>query len=187
MDYRELGRTGVKVSSLCLGTMTFGEQNTEAEGHAQLDYALRPRHQLLRCLGNLSGAAQAGDPRPHRGDHRHVARRAHNARPGHDRDQGRRPRQDDVAAQGRDGDAAQSRRRSWRRSRAALSASRPTISTSTSCTGPTGRCACSKASTICHLEGDTHPIRGDARRAGEAGRTPARSGSSACPTRRRGG
>lgn len=40
MDYRELGRTGVKVSSLCLGTMTFGEQNSEAEGHAQMDYAL---------------------------------------------------------------------------------------------------------------------------------------------------
>ena len=39
MDYRELGRSGVKVSSLCLGTMTFGEQNSEAEGHAQLDYA----------------------------------------------------------------------------------------------------------------------------------------------------
>jgi aryl-alcohol dehydrogenase-like predicted oxidoreductase len=40
MKYRELGRTGVKVSSLCLGTMTFGEQNTEAEGHAQMDYAV---------------------------------------------------------------------------------------------------------------------------------------------------
>ena len=40
MDYRELGRTGVKVSALCLGTMTFGEQNSEAEGHAQLDYAV---------------------------------------------------------------------------------------------------------------------------------------------------
>jgi aryl-alcohol dehydrogenase-like predicted oxidoreductase len=39
MDYRELGRSGVKVSALCLGTMTFGEQNSEAEGHAQLDYA----------------------------------------------------------------------------------------------------------------------------------------------------
>ena len=39
MDYRELGRTGVKVSRLCLGTMTFGEQNTEAQGHAQMDYA----------------------------------------------------------------------------------------------------------------------------------------------------
>jgi aryl-alcohol dehydrogenase-like predicted oxidoreductase len=40
MDYRELGRTGLKVSALSLGTMTFGEQNTEAEGHAQLDYAV---------------------------------------------------------------------------------------------------------------------------------------------------
>jgi aryl-alcohol dehydrogenase-like predicted oxidoreductase len=39
MDYRELGRTGAKISSLCLGTMTFGEQNSEAEGHAQMDYA----------------------------------------------------------------------------------------------------------------------------------------------------
>lgn len=40
MDYRELGRTGVKVSALCLGTMTYGEQNTEAEGHAQMDHAV---------------------------------------------------------------------------------------------------------------------------------------------------
>jgi aryl-alcohol dehydrogenase-like predicted oxidoreductase len=40
MEYRELGRTGVKVSALCLGTMTFGEQNSEGEGHAQLDYAV---------------------------------------------------------------------------------------------------------------------------------------------------
>jgi len=39
MEYRELGRTGVKVSALTLGTMTYGEQNTEAEGHAQMDYA----------------------------------------------------------------------------------------------------------------------------------------------------
>lgn len=40
MEYRPLGRTGLKVSALCLGTMTFGEQNTEAEGHAQMDLAL---------------------------------------------------------------------------------------------------------------------------------------------------
>lgn len=40
MDYHELGRTGVKVSAICLGTMTFGQQNAEAEGHAQMDYAV---------------------------------------------------------------------------------------------------------------------------------------------------
>ncbi len=40
MHYRKLGRTGLQVSRLCLGTMTFGEQNTEQEAHAQLDYAV---------------------------------------------------------------------------------------------------------------------------------------------------
>ena len=40
MEYRTLGRTGLKVSKICLGTMTWGQQNTEAEGHAQMDYAL---------------------------------------------------------------------------------------------------------------------------------------------------
>ena len=40
MDMRALGRTDINVSSVCLGTMTWGNQNTEAEAHAQLDYAL---------------------------------------------------------------------------------------------------------------------------------------------------
>ncbi len=40
MQYSALGNTDLKVSKICLGTMTFGEQNTEAEGHEQLDYAL---------------------------------------------------------------------------------------------------------------------------------------------------
>jgi aryl-alcohol dehydrogenase-like predicted oxidoreductase len=40
MEYRELGRSGVKISALTLGTMTFGEQNTEGEGHAQMDCAV---------------------------------------------------------------------------------------------------------------------------------------------------
>jgi aryl-alcohol dehydrogenase-like predicted oxidoreductase len=35
-----LGRSDLLVSPICLGTMTFGEQNTEAEAHSQLDYAL---------------------------------------------------------------------------------------------------------------------------------------------------
>ena len=40
MKYRNLGRTGVKVSELCLGTMTWGSQNTEAEAHEQINFAL---------------------------------------------------------------------------------------------------------------------------------------------------
>ncbi|HCO56060.1 MAG TPA: aldo/keto reductase [Pelagibacterium sp.] len=40
MQQRTLGRTGISVSRICLGSMTWGEQNTEAEGHAQMDYAL---------------------------------------------------------------------------------------------------------------------------------------------------
>jgi aryl-alcohol dehydrogenase-like predicted oxidoreductase len=40
MEYRVLGRTSLRVSLIGLGTMTFGEQNTEAEGHAQIDRAL---------------------------------------------------------------------------------------------------------------------------------------------------
>ena len=35
-----LGRTGLTVSQFCLGSMTWGSQNTEAEGHAQLDQAV---------------------------------------------------------------------------------------------------------------------------------------------------
>ena len=40
MEYRKLGRTDIEVSSICLGTMTWGEQNTEADAHDQLDYSL---------------------------------------------------------------------------------------------------------------------------------------------------
>lgn len=71
MEYRPLGRTGLKVSQICLGSMTWGEQNTEAQAHQQLDYATangvnfidvaemypvppRPETQGLteRCLGS---------------------------------------------------------------------------------------------------------------------------------------
>ena len=40
MKYTTLPRTNIKVSKICLGTMTWGNQNTELEGHAQMDLAL---------------------------------------------------------------------------------------------------------------------------------------------------
>ena len=40
MEYRQLGNSDLKVSALALGTMTFGEQNSEADAHAQLDLAV---------------------------------------------------------------------------------------------------------------------------------------------------
>ena len=40
MEYRPLGRTGINVSVICLGTMTWGSQNSEAEAHEQIGYAL---------------------------------------------------------------------------------------------------------------------------------------------------
>jgi len=40
MNYNMLSTTDIKVSEICLGTMTFGEQNSESEGHAQMDMAV---------------------------------------------------------------------------------------------------------------------------------------------------
>jgi aryl-alcohol dehydrogenase-like predicted oxidoreductase len=40
MQYKQLGASELQVSTICLGTMTFGEQNSEAEAHQQLDYAI---------------------------------------------------------------------------------------------------------------------------------------------------
>lgn len=39
MDYKKLGGTGLSVSRICLGTMTYGAQNTQDEAFAQMDYA----------------------------------------------------------------------------------------------------------------------------------------------------
>jgi aryl-alcohol dehydrogenase-like predicted oxidoreductase len=40
MEYRNLGRTGVKVSSFCLGTMNFGGRTDEKEASTIIDYAI---------------------------------------------------------------------------------------------------------------------------------------------------
>jgi len=41
MKYRKLGTTNIDVSVICLGTMTFGEQNSQQEGFDQMDYVFR--------------------------------------------------------------------------------------------------------------------------------------------------
>jgi diketogulonate reductase-like aldo/keto reductase len=71
MQTTHLGNSDLKVSKICLGTMTFGEQNTEAEAHSQLDYALErginfidtaemypvmPRAETQEKLNNTSAA-----------------------------------------------------------------------------------------------------------------------------------
>ena len=40
MNYKKLGNTDLDVSTICLGTMTWGEQNTQDEGFEQMDYSL---------------------------------------------------------------------------------------------------------------------------------------------------
>jgi aryl-alcohol dehydrogenase-like predicted oxidoreductase len=49
MKQRELGRTGISVSEMCLGTMTFGTQTDEADAHAQMDMALAHGVQFWDC------------------------------------------------------------------------------------------------------------------------------------------
>jgi hypothetical protein len=45
-----LGSSGVMVTEVCLGTMTWGTRNTEAEAHEQLDYAVKVRGQGLTLV-----------------------------------------------------------------------------------------------------------------------------------------
>ena len=40
MNYKKLGNTDLNVSTICLGTMTWGEQNTELEAFEQMNYAI---------------------------------------------------------------------------------------------------------------------------------------------------
>ena len=61
MDYVELGRTGIQVSRCCLGTMTWGSQNSEAEAHEQMDYALEQGVTFWDTLAGRQLLTQAAD------------------------------------------------------------------------------------------------------------------------------
>ncbi|MBI3903253.1 MAG: aldo/keto reductase [Nitrosomonadales bacterium] len=60
MEYRRLGSSDLLVSALALGTMTFGEQNSEAEAHEQLDFAISHGVNLIDTAEMYPVAPRAG-------------------------------------------------------------------------------------------------------------------------------
>ena len=68
MKYRRLGTTDLDVSVICLGTMTWGVQNSEADAHSQLDRAVETHGINFIDTAEMypvpaSGHARAGDHR----------------------------------------------------------------------------------------------------------------------------
>ena len=64
MDYRTLGNSGCAVSTLALGTMTFGAEADEAASHAQLDRFVEAGGTLIDTADVYSAGAFRGDHRP---------------------------------------------------------------------------------------------------------------------------
>ena len=64
VEYRTLGRSGCAVSTLALGTMTFGAETDEAGAHAQLDRFVEAGGTLVDTADVYSGGASRGDHRP---------------------------------------------------------------------------------------------------------------------------
>jgi aryl-alcohol dehydrogenase-like predicted oxidoreductase len=60
MEYRHLGRSGLKVSPLCLGTMNFGPQTSEADSHAIMDRALETGINFFDTANRYGGSAGVG-------------------------------------------------------------------------------------------------------------------------------
>ena len=74
MEYRNLGNSGLKVSSLCFGAMTFGEADEhsfmhkvgadEATAHAMLDQAVEAGINFVDTADGYTGGASVETPRP---------------------------------------------------------------------------------------------------------------------------
>ena len=64
MQYRKLGHTDIDVSLICLGSMTWGEQNTLAEARQQLDYAVGKGVNFIDTAETLSQPDTGRDPGP---------------------------------------------------------------------------------------------------------------------------
>ena len=60
MQYTNLGRTGLKVSRLCLGTMNFGPQASEQESYAIMDQALEQGINFFDTANRYGGSAGVG-------------------------------------------------------------------------------------------------------------------------------
>ena len=70
---RPLGNSDLRVSKICLGTMTWGEQNSEADAHQQLDYALAQGINFIDTAEMYPVPPQRRNPGPHGTIHRHLA------------------------------------------------------------------------------------------------------------------
>lgn len=61
MQYHRIPHSSLEISTLGLGTMTFGEQNSEADAHQQLDYAVANGINLIDVAEMYSGPAAPGN------------------------------------------------------------------------------------------------------------------------------
>ena len=92
MNLVTLGQTDLRVTPICLGTMTFGEQVDEATTHAILDHALARGVNFIDTAEMYSGPGARRDLRRDRDADRPLVRRApRRCAKGRARDQGRRP------------------------------------------------------------------------------------------------
>lgn len=62
MQTRKLGKTDLDVTLICLGTMTWGEQNTEKEAFEQLDYAVNEGINFIDAAEMYPRSAPGGNP-----------------------------------------------------------------------------------------------------------------------------